>query len=83
MRPNEPRPRRLRVEVSERARSAGPVLADARSVGADGPAFELRRSRSGREQARALEAERSWRLVEDAGRGFQRVIPSREPLEIV
>jgi carbamate kinase len=35
------------------------------------------------EQAEALEGERGWQLVEDAGRGFRRVVPSPEPLEIV
>jgi carbamate kinase len=35
------------------------------------------------EQARALEQERRWQLVEDAGRGYRRVVPSPRPLEIV
>jgi carbamate kinase len=35
------------------------------------------------EQARELERARGWQLVEDAGRGFRRVVPSPEPLEIV
>jgi carbamate kinase len=35
------------------------------------------------EQARELERQRGWQLVEDAGRGFRRVVPSPEPLEIV
>jgi carbamate kinase len=35
------------------------------------------------EQAEALERERGWQLVEDSGRGFRRVVPSPEPLEIV
>ena len=35
------------------------------------------------EQARALERERGWRLVEDSGRGYRRVVPSPRPLEIV
>jgi carbamate kinase len=34
-------------------------------------------------QARALEQERGWQLVEDAGRGYRRVVPSPRPLEIV
>ena len=37
----------------------------------------------GAEQAEALDHERGWQLVEDAGRGFRRVVPSPEPLEIV
>jgi len=35
------------------------------------------------EEAHNLERERSWQLVEDAGRGFRRVVPSPDPLEIV
>jgi carbamate kinase len=35
------------------------------------------------ERARTLERERGWTLVEDAGRGFRRVVPSPRPLEIV
>ena len=34
------------------------------------------------EQARALELERGWQLVEDAGRGYRRVVPSPQPLEV-
>jgi carbamate kinase len=37
----------------------------------------------GAEQAEGLEREREWQLVEDAGRGFRRVVPSPVPLEIV
>ncbi|MEP6909718.1 MAG: carbamate kinase [Actinomycetota bacterium] len=37
----------------------------------------------GAEEARDLERGRGWQLVEDAGRGFRRVVPSPEPLEIV
>ena len=35
------------------------------------------------EDAQKLRAERDWVLVEDAGRGFRRVVPSPIPLEIV
>ncbi len=35
------------------------------------------------EQAQTLERERGWQLVEDAGRGYRRVVPSPRPLEIV
>jgi carbamate kinase len=35
------------------------------------------------DRAQALAAERGWKLVEDAGRGFRRVVPSPQPLEIV
>lgn len=34
-------------------------------------------------QAKELERERGWRLKEDAGRGFRRVVPSPAPLEIL
>jgi carbamate kinase len=37
----------------------------------------------GAERAQALERERGWALVEDAGRGWRRVVPSPRPLEIV
>jgi carbamate kinase len=35
------------------------------------------------EQARALEDERGWQLVEEHGRGWRRTVPSPTPLEIV
>jgi carbamate kinase len=35
------------------------------------------------DQAKALERQRGWQLVEDAGRGFRRIVPSPVPLEIV
>jgi len=35
------------------------------------------------EQARYLERTKGWDLVEDAGRGWRRVVPSPRPLEIV
>lgn len=35
------------------------------------------------EQAKTLEAERGWRLVEETGRGWRRTVPSPTPLEIV
>jgi carbamate kinase len=34
-------------------------------------------------RARELEAERGWRVVHDAGRGWRRVVPSPVPLEVV
>jgi carbamate kinase len=37
----------------------------------------------GADRARILEEERGWRLVFDAGRGYRRVVPSPEPLEVV
>ena len=35
------------------------------------------------DQARRLESERGWAVAHDAGRGWRRVVPSPEPLEIV
>ena len=35
------------------------------------------------EQARRLESERGWAVARDPGRGWRRVVPSPEPLEIV
>jgi carbamate kinase len=56
-------------------------------VAADDRAFERPTKPIGpfysEEQARSLEQERGWQLVEDAGRGFRRVVPSPRPLEIV
>jgi carbamate kinase len=37
----------------------------------------------GPDAAEQLERERGWKLVEDAGRGFRRVVPSPTPLEVV
>jgi len=34
-------------------------------------------------RARELEQQRGWKVVHDAGRGWRRVVPSPEPLEIV
>ena len=34
-------------------------------------------------RARELERERGWKVVHDAGRGWRRVVPSPEPLEVV
>ena len=56
-------------------------------VDPDDPAFETPSKPIGpfysAEQAEALDRERGWQLVEDAGRGFRRVVPSPDPLEIV
>jgi carbamate kinase len=35
------------------------------------------------EEARTLEADRGWTVAHEAGRGWRRVVPSPEPLEIV
>lgn len=56
-------------------------------VDPDDPAFERPTKPIGPfysdEQAQALGQERGWQLVEDAGRGFRRVVPSPQPLDIV
>ena len=56
-------------------------------VDPDDPAFDQPTKPIGpfysEEEARALERERGWQLVEDAGRGFRRVVPSPPPLDIV
>lgn len=56
-------------------------------VNEDDPAFEEPTKPVGpfysEEQARRLEAERGWVVIRDAGRGWRRVVPSPEPLEIV
>jgi len=56
-------------------------------VDEDDPAFEEPTKPVGPfysdEQARRLEAERGWIVISDAGRGWRRVVPSPEPLEIV
>jgi carbamate kinase len=36
-----------------------------------------------RDEAERLESERGWRLVEDAGRGWRRVVPSPDPHSVV
>src|SRR5204863_5781927 len=56
-------------------------------VAPDDPAFERPTKPIGpfysSDQAHSLERDRGWQLVEDAGRGFRRVVPSPQPLEIV
>jgi carbamate kinase len=37
----------------------------------------------GRSRARALEQERGWTMIEDAGRGWRRAVPSPAPLDVV
>jgi carbamate kinase len=53
----------------------------------DDPAFDRPTKPVGpfysKAQATTLESERGWELVSDAGRGWRRVVPSPEPLEIV
>ena len=56
-------------------------------VANDDPAFERPTKPIGpfysAEQARSLEQERGWQLVEEQGRGWRRVVPSPTPLEVV
>jgi carbamate kinase len=56
-------------------------------VAEDDPAFERPTKPIGpfysADQARALERERGWQLVEEAGRGWRRTVPSPRPLETV
>jgi carbamate kinase len=62
------------------------VLTHVRVDEAD-PAFERPTKPVGpfyaEERARQLESERGWAVAHDAGRGWRRVVPSPEPLEIV
>jgi carbamate kinase len=57
------------------------------AVAADDPAFTDPTKPIGpfydETRARELERERGWRLSEDAGRGWRRVVPSPRPLEIL
>jgi carbamate kinase len=56
-------------------------------VGEDDPAFNRPTKPIGpfysSEQARTLERERGWTLVEEAGRGWRRAVPSPMPVEVV
>jgi carbamate kinase len=56
-------------------------------VAEDDPAFEEPTKPVGpfydEAKARELEAERGWKVVHDAGRGWRRVVPSPTPLEVV
>lgn len=56
-------------------------------VAEDDPAFERPTKPIGpfysTEQAQTLERERGWKLIEERGRGWRRVVPSPVPLEIV
>jgi carbamate kinase len=56
-------------------------------VAGDDPAFERPTKPIGpfysSEQARTLEHDRGWSLVEEQGRGWRRTVPSPAPLEIV
>lgn len=74
--------------LSERGldRTVATVLTQA-VVDEDDPAFSTPSKPVGpfytRERASLLEKEKGWHLVEDAGRGYRRVVPSPIPREIV
>jgi carbamate kinase len=56
-------------------------------VAADDPAFQQPSKPIGpfydAERAAALQREHGWRMIEDAGRGFRRVVASPRPIDIV
>ena len=56
-------------------------------VAEDDPAFERPTKPIGpfysTEQARSLERERGWTIIEELGRGWRRAVPSPAPLEVV
>jgi carbamate kinase len=56
-------------------------------VSPEDPAFATATKPIGRfysaEEAAALQDERGWNMVEDAGRGYRRVVPSPQPMHIV
>jgi carbamate kinase len=51
------------------------------------PAFDVPTKPIGpfysRDESRALQLERGWRMVEDAGRGFRRAVPSPRPVAVL
>jgi carbamate kinase len=67
-------------------RPAATVVTHVR-VDPDDPAFDNPTKPIGpfyeESRARALERERGWKLSEDSGRGWRRVVPSPQPLEVV
>jgi carbamate kinase len=56
-------------------------------VSADDPAFSAPNKPIGpfysADESKGLQAERGWQLMEDAGRGWRRVVPSPRPLTII
>jgi carbamate kinase len=77
----------IESELSAVARRPVACLLTHVRVDADDPAFREPTKPIGpfygAEDAGQLERERGWQLVEDAGRGFRRVVPSPTPLEVV
>jgi carbamate kinase len=76
----------LATELAAAGRRAACLLTHV-LVSEDDPAFERPSKPIGpfykRSRARVLEQERGWTMVEDAGRGWRRTVPSPAPLEIV
>jgi carbamate kinase len=76
----------LATELAAAGRGAACLLTHVVVVPED-PAFEHPSKPIGpfyrRSHARALEQERGWTMVEDAGRGWRRAVPSPAPLAIV
>ena len=77
----------IETELAAAAGRAVACLLTHVHVDADDPAFDRPSKPIGpfysADEAQALERGRGWRLVEDSGRGFRRVVASPEPLEIV
>jgi carbamate kinase len=77
----------IETELGPQARRPVACLLTHVVVAEDDPAFERPTKPIGpfysSEQARALERDRGWRLVEEHGRGWRRTVPSPAPLEIV
>jgi carbamate kinase len=77
----------IEAELAPVARRPVACLLTHVEVDPDDPAFEQPTKPIGpfygKDEAEALERERGWELVEDAGRGFRRVVPSPVPLEVV
>jgi carbamate kinase len=77
----------IETELSAAAERPVACLVTHVHVDPDDPAFDQPTKPIGpfysEEEARTLERQRGWQLVEDAGRGFRRVVPSPPPLEIV
>jgi carbamate kinase len=77
------------VRAVDRLCGAGAAVAVVTHVGValDDPAFALPTKPIGpflsAGQAQLLTAERGWEVVEDSGRGYRRVVPSPDPLDVV
>ena len=77
----------IEAELSPVARRPLACLITHVVVAVDDPAFERPTKPIGpfysREQADALARDRGWPMAEEQGRGWRRVVPSPEPLEVV